>query len=325
MPEKSYLEAAREALSDAMAHDPQCFVVGANVGQFGGTYGTTRGLMERFGAQRVVEVAGFERSLIGFCIGAAVAGARPVVDLLSSESLLYGAGELVQYAANWPALLGEHVRLPLVIRVAVGAALGSGPLQSGNHHSLLVNLPGLHVVAPSAPRSVRGLLQAAVKADEPVVLLEHKALLGSRGEVPDAMPPMRLDRGEVLREGNDVTLVTYGALVAPALQAAASIAKLGRTVEVIDLRCLAPLDIVTIARSVTKTGRLLIVDDAYGPCSIGAEVAAEIAAQAFDYLDAPIHRLTARPWPAPYNPVDQDAFAPQTEDLVRGLRELLQE
>lgn len=324
MASQSYLDVTRSVLAESMASDPSILLLGKDL-ESGGVFGTARGLAERFGSERVRQLAGMEHGLIGFALGASLAGARPVIDLSFSEWMLAGIAELAQFAAVWPALAGGRMRLPLVLRVATGPAAGVGPFLSGNHHPALVHLPGLSVVAPSSPRSGAALLRAALGHDRPVILLEHKALLETQGEPPEPDAVLPLDRAEVMRPGQNLTLVTYGPLVTLALDAAKAAARAGAAVEVIDLRTLAPLDVGLVARSVAKTGRLLIIDDAYGSCSIASEVAAQIAAHAFDYLDAPIHRLTAPRVPAPYGPAQQDSFAPQLADVVRAITEQIQE
>jgi pyruvate/2-oxoglutarate/acetoin dehydrogenase E1 component len=261
---------------------------------------------------------------VGLSIGAALVGARPIVDLMFIEHLLYAAGDFAQQAALLPALSGGRLVLPIVFRACVGIGLGAGPFYSGNYHSFFAGLPGVRVVAPATPHDAKGMLAAAIDCDEPVLFLEHKLLLATRGPVAEGSYEISLDRCAVVHEGQSLTIVAYGLMVGRALEAARQLETAGHQVEVIDLRSLAPLEMETIIASVAKTGRLMIVDDAFGPCSISAEISAQVAAHAVDYLDAPIERLSSRLEPVPYSPALESSAAPIVEDIVRHVQRFAQ-
>jgi 2-oxoisovalerate dehydrogenase E1 component len=322
--ELSYVEATREALSEELEHQPHAFVIGQDVGEHGGLFQTTTGLRERFGPQRIRNAPVCERGLLGFCIGAAIVGARPIVDLTFVDHLLYCAGDLAHQISAVPQLSGGRIALPIVIRACVGVGLSAGPFHSGNYHPLFAHLPGLRVVAPSSPREGKGLLKAAIRSNDPVILLEHKGLLGGRGPVPDDEYVALLDRSLIANDGTTITIASYGAMLLRVMDAARELSAEGISIEVIDLRCLAPLDMETIIASVAKTGRLLLVDDSYGPQSVSAEIAAQVAAHALDYLDAPVERLCARHEPVPYSPALEASHVPAVEDIVHAIRRLVQ-
>jgi 2-oxoisovalerate dehydrogenase E1 component len=324
MREITYIEATREAVATALASDSTTFVIGHDVGHHGGIFQTTQGLVERFGTKRVREAPACERGIMGLCIGAAAAGARPIMDLTFVDYLLYGAGELAHQLALLRDVRGSGRPLPIVIRACIGIGLSAGPFHSGNYHSLFAHLPGLRVVAPSSPREGKGMLTAAVRGDEPVMLLEHKRLLTETGPVPDGNYETSLDRAAVVREGQQLTIVSYGGMLRRTLAAAEQLAEEQVQVEVIDLRSLAPLDMETLVSSVAKTGRALLVDDAYGPCSISAEIAARLASSVLDYLDAPVERLSGRHEPPPYSPALEASAAPSDDDIVTAARRLIQ-
>ena len=324
MRELSYLEATREALTEELEADPNLFVIGQDVGTHGGVFGTTTNLQKRFGVERIREAQALERGILGFCVGAAMVGGRPIVDLTFSDYLIYALGDLAQQVAVLPQLSGGRLRLPMVIRASIGLGFSSGPFHSGNFHSYFVHLPGVRVVAPSNPRDAKGLLKAAIRSDDPVVFLEHKGLLEQRGIIPDRESLPSLDRAHLIQTGTSLTLLAYGLMAQRAGQAAERLREEAITADVIDLRCLAPIDWRPIEESVAKTGRVLIVDDAYGPCSIGAEIAAHLAHASLDDLDAPILRLHGPHEPAPYSPVEEASAVPTVEDMLVAAHQLLE-
>ncbi len=324
MRECTYVEATREAIADALAADPRVFVLGHDIGDYGGRFQTTVGLRERFGERRVRELVGSERSLSGLLGGAAMVGTRPIVDLTPLDHLLYSLGPFGHQLALLPALTEGRIRLPLVIRAAIGAGFSAGPLQSGNLHALFARLPGLKVVAPSSPGDAKGLLAAAIACDDPVLLLEHKQLLGQRGAVSEESCFIDLDRAAVVRSGGDLTIASYGAMLAQVRAASELLHAEEIETEIIDLRSLAPLDLETVIASVARTGRLLLVDDAYRSCSILSELAAELAAHAIDYLDAPIARLSSPVAPVPYSPALEGQLAPREQDICAVARQLFE-
>jgi 2-oxoisovalerate dehydrogenase E1 component len=322
--ELSYLEATREALAEELEADANLFVIGEDVGAHGGIFGTTTHLQSRFGAQRIREAQALERGVLGFCIGAALAGARPVIDLTFSDHLLFALGDLAQQVAVLPQLSRGRTPLPLVLRVSIGLGFSTGPFHSGNYHSYFVHLPGIRVVAPSHPADGKGLLKAAIRSQDPVIFLEHKGLMEQRGMVIDRETLPSLDRARLVQTGNDLTLLAYGLMAQRIEEAAELLKEEAITTDVIDLRTLAPVDWRPIEESVAKTGRVLIVDDAYAPCSISAEIAAHLASSNLDDLDAPILRLHGPHAPVPYGPAAERSSVPSVEDIVAAAHELLE-
>ncbi len=322
--ELSYLEATREALAEELDSDPKRFVIGQDVGAHGGVFGTTTNLQKRFGAERIREAQAFERGILGFCIGSALAGARPIIDLSFSDQLLFTLGDLAQQVAVLPQLNRGRSPLPIVVRVSIGVGFATGPFHSGNYHPFFVHLPGIRVVAPSHPADGKGLLKAAIRSRDPVIFLEHKGLYEQRGMVIDRETLPSLDRARLVQTGSDVTLLAYGLMAQRIEEAAELLKEEAITADVIDLRTLAPVDWRPIEESVAKTGRVLIVDDAHAPCSIGAEIAAHLAASNLDDLDAPIHRLHGPHAPIPHGPAAESSCLPSVEDIVAAVHELLE-
>jgi 2-oxoisovalerate dehydrogenase E1 component len=327
MRELTFTEAAREGLAEEMERDPSVFVVGEGIGARGGNFATTVGLFERFGPERLRDTPIAERGFTGLCTGAALGGARPVVDYMFFDFALDALGEIINQTAKIQYMSDGRLKMPIVLRGCVGVGSSAATHHSGSYYSLFAHVPGLRVVAPTTPRDAKGLLKAAIRSDDPVVFMEHRGLLSLRGPVPDAELDEVLPFGQasVLRRGSDVTIVGIAYMVRQALTAADTLAGDGINAEVVDPRTLAPLDVDSILASVANTGRLLIVDEDYGPCGIGAEIAAQIVDKGFDDLDAPIRRLNSLHAPVPYSPTLEAAIAPNPERIVQAVRDLLAE
>jgi 2-oxoisovalerate dehydrogenase E1 component len=327
MRELTFTEAAREGLAEEMERDPSVFVVGEGIGARGGNFATTLGLYERFGPERLRDTPIAERGFTGLCTGAAMGGARPVVDYMFFDFALDALGEIINQTAKIQYMSDGRLKMPIVLRGCVGIGSSAATHHSGNYYSLFAHVPGLRVVAPTTPRDAKGLLKAAIRSDDPVVFMEHRAVLSQRGPVPEpeADEVIPFGSASVRRAGQDATVVGITHMVNHALAAAETLAVDGIQVEVIDPRCLAPLDVDTILASVAKTGRLLIVDEDYAPCGVGAEIAAQVADRGFDDLDAPVRRLNSLHAPVPYSPPLEAAIAPNPERIVEALRELLAE
>jgi 2-oxoisovalerate dehydrogenase E1 component len=325
MRELTYTAAAREALAEEMARDATIFVVGEGIGARGGNFNTTTGLYDLYGPERLRDTPIVERGFTGMCTGAAMTGTRPVVDFMFLDFLLDGLGELINQTAKIQYMSDGRLPMPIVFRGSIGIAGSSATHHSGNYYPLFMHVPGFRVVVPTTPRDAKGLFKTALRSDDPVFFLEHKALLNTKGMVPDDEELIPFGVAAIRRAGTDVTVVAIAAMVNRTLEAAEQLAKEGIEIEVIDPRTLAPLDIDTILHSVHKTGRLLIVDEDFAPCGVGAEIAAQVVARAFDDLDAPIARLNGVHTPTPYSPVLEAAVVPNTQRITAAIRDLLEE
>lgn len=323
MRELTFTAAAREGLAEEMERDPAVFVMGEGIGERGGNWGTTTGLYERFGPWRLRDTPISERGFTGMCTGAALAGARPVVDFMFLDFLLDAMGEIINQMSKMQYMSDGRLTMPIVLRGCIGIGHSSATHHSGNYYPLLARTPGLRVVMPTTPRDAKGLLKTAIRSDDPVFFLEHKSLLASKGPVPDEDYLIPLGQAAVVREGSDASVVALAWMVNRTLEACDDLAKDGVSIEVIDPLTLAPLDMDTILASVHKTGRLLIVDEDYGPFGVGAEIAAQVMARAFDDLDAPVARLNGAFTPTPYSPPLEAAIQPNPHTIAQAIRDLL--
>jgi 2-oxoisovalerate dehydrogenase E1 component len=325
MRELTFVEATREVLAEHMERDPSIFVVGEGIGARGGNFATTVGLYDRFGPERLRDTPISERGFVGLCTGAAMAGARPVVDFMFIDFILDAMGELINQMAKVQYMSSGRLKMPVVLRGAIGIGNSAATHHSGSYYPTFVNVPGFRVVVPSTPYDAGGLFATALTGDDPVLFLEHKSLLYSKGPVPEERYTIPFGQARLAREGKDVTVVAIAAAVRKTLEAAEQLAQAGISTEVIDPRTLAPLDLPAILASVHKTGRLLIVDEWFGPCGIGAEIAAQVMDQAFDDLDAPVRRLNGLHTPTPYSPSLEAAVIPNPQTIAQAIRDLLAE
>ncbi|HEV8617148.1 MAG TPA: dehydrogenase E1 component subunit alpha/beta [Methylomirabilota bacterium] len=322
-PERTMAEALNEALRQEMERDERVFVMGEDVSLIGGIFGVTRGLREKFGEDRVRDTPISEPGFVGAGVGAAIAGLRPVVEIQIWDFIAVAMDQVVNQAAKFRYMLGGTPTVPMVIRGPQGGGIRLAAQHSQSLEAWFAHVPGLVVVAPSTPYDAKGLLTSAMRDDNPVIFLEHKALYATKGPVPEAPYAIPLGRADVKREGTDVTVVAIQAMVARALGAAAELEKDGISVEVIDPRTIVPLDEATILASVRKTHRLVIAHEAVKRSGFGAEIAALVAERAMDDLDAPIARVGARPVPMPYNDGLERATIPSQQDIVDAIRSLL--
>jgi len=321
--ELSYIEAIREALFEEMRRDPKVFVLGEDVGPYGGAFGATQGLSEEFGEMRCLDTPISESAIVGVAIGAAMRGYRPVAEMQFADFITCAFDQIVNQAATLRYRCGGRVSVPIVIRAPSGGNVGGGLYHSQNPEAWFVHRPGLKVVAPSTPFDAKGLLKAAIRDDNPVVYFEHKYLYRrAKGPVPDGDEIVPIGVAEVRRKGSGLTLVTYGAMVQPSLEAADRLAKDGVEVEVIDLRSLMPFDKAAILSSVEKTNRALVVHEDVKTLGIGAELSAVITEERFDHLDAPVMRLTYPDTHCPFAHVLEQANMPGTEKITDALRRL---
>ena len=321
----TYVEAAREGLAEEMARDESVFVMGQGIGVRGGNFQTTLGLFDLYGPERLRDVPIAERGIVGLCTGAAAAGARPVFDFMFIDFILDALGELINQTAKLQYMSNGRLKMPIVFRGCVGIGGAAATHHSGSYFPIFMNLPGFRVVVPSTPADAKGLLKSAIRSDDPVLFLEHKSLLNSKGPVPDGEYLIPIGQAAIARPGTHITVVGVSIGVQRALAAAAELEKEGISVEVIDPRSIAPLDMDTILESVHRTGRLLIVDEAFQPCSVGAEIAAQVMARGFDDLDAPVRRVNGMQTPTPYSPVLEAAVVPSAAVIAQSIRDLLDE
>ena len=319
MAEMTYLEAISDGLRTEMRRDDSVFCLGEDIGAFGGAFKVTDGFAEEFGADRVLDTPLAENLIIGAAAGAAIEGMRPVCEMQFADFISCGFDQLVNVAAKMHYRQG--VAVPMVVRLPSGGGFSGGPFHSQNPEAWFLQAPGLKVVAPSTADDAKGLLTAAIRDPNPVCFLEHKGLYRHiKGEVPDGEHSVPLGEARVAREGGEMTVIAYGSSVHLALQAAE---ELGEDIEVIDLRSLAPLDRGTILASARKTSKVLVAHEATRSCGVGAEVAALIAAEAFEDLDAPVRRLTAPDVPIPFSPPLEQAVLPGLEQMKEACRELI--
>jgi 2-oxoisovalerate dehydrogenase E1 component len=321
----TYSQATLEALGAEMAANPGIFVLGEGIGARGGNFRTTAGLFDKFGAERLRDTPICERGFVGLGCGAAMTGTRPVIDFMFADFVLDGIGEIGNQIAKMQYMSSGRLKMPILLRGCIGIGHSAATHHSGNYYALFAQFPGLRVVVPSTPYDAKGLLHHALRCDDPVLFLEHRELLSQKGPVPEAPYEIPFGHAAVMREGKDVTVVALARMTRLAVEAAAELERSGVSVEIIDPRTIAPLDVDTIGRSVAKTGRLLIADEAFGPFGIGAEIAAQVADRYFDELDAPIKRLNGLHTPTPYSPTLEAAVVPNTAALVSAIRELLAE
>jgi pyruvate dehydrogenase E1 component beta subunit len=319
MPVMRYREALNQALREEMEADENVFLMGEDIGVFQGAFKVTQGLLEEFGEKRVRDTPISENTIVGAGVGAAMIGLRPVVEIMTVNFSLLALDQIINCAASIRYMFGGQVKVPMVIRMPGGAGHQLGPTHSHNFEALYLHIPGLLVAVPSTAEDAKGLLKAAIRDDNPVIFIEHETLYGRRGEVPDNGEPMRFGEAAIRREGDDVTIIGISRMVETSLKAADTLASEHEIeAEVIDPRTLRPLDLDTILESVKKTNRAVIVEEGWPHGGVGANLAALIQEQAFDYLDAPVQRVTGADVPMPYSkPLEQAAF-PHEEHVVQA-------
>jgi len=324
MSEMTFAHAIRASLREAMEVDPTVFMLGEDIGVYGGAFGVTDGLLAEFGPERIRDTPISEAAIIGAAIGAALGGMRPVAELQFFDFILLAMDQLVNQAAKIHYMFGGTVPVPIVVRGPAGSGTGAAAQHSQSLEALFTHIPGLKVVAPSSPRDAKGLLTAAIRDPNPVVFIEHKLLYRLKGDVPDGEYVVPIGSAEVKREGRDVTIVATQIMVPRALAAADRLAVDGIQVEVVDPRTLSPLDVDTIVASVKKTGHLLIAHEAVKSGGIGAEIAASVVeSDAFEYLEASLVRVAGQPTPIPYNRDLERCAVPQQEDIEAAVRKLV--
>jgi len=325
MREISFIDATREALTAAMTADPTIFVVGEGIGKRGGNFNTTVGLYDKFGPERLRDTPISERGFVGMCTGAAMTGTRPVVDFMFFDFILDALGEMINQIAKIQYMSSGRLIMPLLLRGCIGIGNSAATHHSGSYYPIFAHIPGFRVVLPSTPYEAKGLFTTALRSPDPVLFLEHRALIFNKGPVPEEEYTIPFGQARIAREGRHATVVALASMVPKTLEVCARLEAEGVSIEVIDPRTIAPLDIDTVLQSVHKTGRLLIVDETFQPCGIGAEIAAQVTDQGFDDLDAPIRRVNGVHTPTPYSPPLEAAVVPNTDGIERAIRDLLAE
>ena len=323
--ELSFVAATLEALDQAMAADPKIFVMGEGIGVRGGNFTTTLGLYAKYGADRLCDTPICERGFVGLACGAAMTGTRPIIDFMFIDFINDSFGEIVNQIAKMQYMSSGRLKMPVVLRGCGGVGHSAATHHSGMYHSIYSHIPGLRVVLPSNPYDAKGLFAHALRSDDPVLFLEHRELMQIKGSVPMEHYEIPFGKARVARAGTDVTVVALSLMVQHALKAAEQLAGENISVEIIDPRTVSPLDVDSILQSVAKTGRLLVVDEAFGPCGFASEIAAHVADAGFNDLDAPIKRLHGAFAPTPYAPTLERAVVPDVEQVVQAIRDLMGE
>ncbi|OEU84885.1 MAG: hypothetical protein BA865_00170 [Desulfobacterales bacterium S5133MH4] len=323
MREITYAQALNEALRECMNEDERVVLLGEDIGDYGGIFQVTAGLLDQFGPERVMDMPISEAGFVGGCVGAALTGMRPVVEIMFIDFTTVCMDMIINQMAKMHYMFGGRGKVPMVLRVNIGAGRGAAAQHSQSFHSLFMHIPGLYVVAPSTPYDAKGLLIEAIKNDNPVIFVEHKKLYAEKGPVPEESYTIPFGQAEIKRKGNDITMVATHAMVLRSLVAAEEAAKEGIDVEIVDPRTLTPLDKVTILDSVKKTGRLLVTDEGHKTCGVAAEISALVAEEAIFYLKAPVYRVCSPDTPVPFSPLLEQAYIPDEKDLMAAIKGLM--
>jgi pyruvate/2-oxoglutarate/acetoin dehydrogenase E1 component len=323
MVELSFREVIREAMREEMLKDDSIFIIGTDVGPYGGEFRVTGDLHSQFGELRVKDTPISEQGIIGCTLGAAVTGCRPIAEIPFNDFITMPMDQIVNQVAKFRHTFGGQCTVPLVIRTAIGGYIRAAQQHSQCLESWFIHVPGLKVVAPSTHYDAKGLLKTAIRDDNPIIFVEHKYMYPMKGEIPDEEYTIPLGVADIKKEGNDVTVISYSYLIHKCLSVANKLEKEDISVEVVDPRTLSPLDKETILNSVKKTGRVVIAHEAHLRGGVGAEIAAVIADEGFEYLDAPVKRIGAKEAPIPFPSVLEDAVRPQEDDIEKAIKQLM--
>ncbi len=316
-------EAISQALMEEMDLDPSVFILGEEVGVWGGSYAVTKGFFDKYGPERVKDTPIAENAILGGAIGAAMVGQRPIAELMTINFAFSAMDFIVNQAAKLHYMFGGQFKLPLVIRAVGGGGRQLGATHSQTPDAIFAHFPGLVVIAPGTPADAKGLLKSAIRSNDPVLFIEHATMYQTRGEVPEGEFLIPIGKSKIQREGKDVTIVTYSKGLELSTKAADELAKEGIQAEIVDLRCLRPLDMGPVLESFKKTNRAVIVEEGWMSYGVGSEIAARIYENAFDYIDAPIKRVAQKEVPLPYNRTLEQAALPQVEDVIKAVKEVL--
>ncbi|HEX8551593.1 MAG TPA: alpha-ketoacid dehydrogenase subunit beta [Abditibacteriaceae bacterium] len=317
--------ALRDAMKEEMERDPRVFILGEDIAGYGGAFKVTQGLAEQFGPARVRNTPISENTICGAGVGAAICGMRPIVDIMFQDFITLAMDQIVNHAAKFHYMYGNQCTVPVVFRTPAGGGRCYGPTHSQSLEAWFMHVPGLKVVAPATPHDAKGLLKSAIRDDNPVIFVESKLLYGIKGEVPEGDYTVPIGEARIAREGEHLTLVSYSRMVGECERAAAALAQSGIECEVVDLRTLAPLDMDTVAASVEKTGRAIVVTEDCLTAGVGAEVAARIVEECFDFLQAPVRRVAAADAPVPCSDVLEKAALPDAQKIVDAAAKLLRD
>ena len=323
MPVMTYREAVAQALREALDEDSRVFLMGEDIGPYGGAFAVTRGFWDEYGQERIKDSPLSESVIVGAGVGAAMGGLRPIVELMTINFSLLAMDQIVNHAAKLRYMSGDQLSVPLVIRTVTGGGASVGATHSQCFEGWFASVPGLYVVVPSTPQDALGLFRSCRELEDPVMFVEHILLYGSRGEVPDNGFKIPLGKADVKRPGGDVTIVSFSRMVQVSLAAAEELAQEGIQAEVIDLRTLRPLDSDTMVESVQKTHRAVVVEEASGLGGFGGEIASQIQERAFDYLDAPVRRVSGEEVPMPYSMPLERLAIPDAQRVAQAVREAL--
>lgn len=316
-------EAISQALWEEMERDPNVFILGEEVGVWGGTYAVTKGFYDHFGGERVRDTPIAEAAIIGGAIGAALTGLRPVAELMTINFAFSAMDHIVNQSAKMHYMFGGQMTLPMVIRAVGGGGRQLGATHSQTPDAIFAHFPGLKVVAPGTPADAKGLMKAAIRSDDPILFIEHATLYQTRGEVPDGDFVVPIGKSTIQRPGRDITLVTYSKMLEISTKAADQLSKEGIEVEIVDLRSLRPLDMDPVIASFRKTNRAVVVEEGWKSYGVGSEVTARIYEEAFDYVDAPVKRVAQKEVPLPYNRDLEQMAIPNVNDVVAAVKEVL--
>lgn len=316
-------EAISQALMEEMDRDPAVFIMGEEVGVWGGTYAVTKGFYDKYGPERIKDTPIAENAIIGGAIGAAMVGQRPIAELMTINFAFSAMDYVVNQAPKLHYMFGGQFKLPMVIRAVGGGGRQLGATHSQTPDAVFAHFPGLKVVSPGTPADAKGLLKSAIRSDDPILFIEHATMYQLRGEVPEGEYLIPIGQSKVQREGKDVTVVTYSKGLELTMKAADELSKEGIQIEVVDLRTLRPLDMEPVLESFKKTNRAVVVEEGWKSYGVGAEIVARLYEQAFDYADAPIVRVAQKEVPLPYNRTLEQAALPQVEDVIAAVKEVM--
>ncbi len=318
-----FREAIAEAMSEEMRRDESIYLMGEEVAEYNGAYKASKGMLEEFGPRRVIDTPISELGFSGIGVGSAMIGNRPIIEFMTFNFALVGIDQIISNAAKMRQMSGGQFNIPIVFRGPTASAGQLGATHSQALESWFANCPGLKVVVPSNPRDAKGLLKSAIRDDDPVIFMESEQMYGDKGEVPEGEYTLPIGVAEVKREGTDVTVVSFGKIIKEAFAAAEILEKDGISCEIIDLMTVRPMDFETILKSVKKTNRLVILEEAWPFGNVATEITYLVQSHAFDYLDAPIEKINTADTPAPYSPVLLEEWLPNREDVVRSVRKVL--
>lgn len=318
-----FREALREAMSEEMRKDPNIFLMGEEVAEYNGAYKVSQGMLDEFGAKRIIDTPIAELGFAGIGVGAAMNGLRPVIEFMTFNFSLVAIDQVINAAAKMYQMSGGQFNIPMVFRGPTGSAGQLGAQHSQAFENWYANCPGLKVVVPSNPYDAKGLLKSAILDNDPVIFMESEQMYGDKGEVPEEEYYLPIGKADIKREGTDVTIVSFGKILKVVFQAAEELAKDGVSIEIIDLRTVRPIDYDTVIESVKKTNRLVIVEEAWPLASISSEITYMVQKQAFDYLDAPIRRVNTEDTPLGYAPTFVQAFLPSVDKIVKAVKEVM--